>query len=34
MLLGTGQWVIAANNTDAAQTVTVNATCDRITSFQ
>jgi hypothetical protein len=34
MFLGTGQWVIAANNTDAAQTVTVSATCDRITSFQ
>jgi hypothetical protein len=34
MFLGTGQWIIAANNTDAAQTVMVNATCDRITSVQ
>jgi hypothetical protein len=34
MFLGTGQWIIAANNTDATQTVTVNATCDRVTSFQ
>ncbi len=35
MFLGTGQWVIAANNTDTtAPSVTVSATVDKIASFQ
>jgi hypothetical protein len=33
MYLGTGQYVIAANNTDASQSVTVSATVDKVTSY-
>ena len=33
MFLGAGQWVIAANNTDGTQTVTVTVTSDKITGF-
>lgn len=34
MYLGTGQYIIAANNADTTQAVTVTATCDKITSYQ
>ncbi len=34
MYLGTGQYILAANNADTTQTVTVTATCDKVTSFQ
>ena len=34
MFLGTSQWIIAANNIDGTQTVTVNVTADKVTSFQ
>jgi hypothetical protein len=34
LLLGTGQYIVAANNTDASATVTVSVTADKVTSFQ
>jgi hypothetical protein len=34
LFLGPGQWIVAANNTDANQAVTVSVTCDRITAIQ
>lgn len=34
MFLGTGQWAVAANNTDGSQTVTVTAGVDKITAYQ
>jgi hypothetical protein len=34
LFLGPSQWIIAANNTDTAQPVTVNVTYDRITAIQ
>jgi len=33
MYLGTGQYVIAANNADSAQSVTVSVTTDKVTGF-
>ena len=34
MYLGTGQYILAANNADSAQSVTVSATVDKVTSYQ
>jgi hypothetical protein len=34
MYLGTGQYIIAASNADAVQSVTVSATVDKVTSYQ
>ena len=34
MVLGTGQYVVAANNADTAQAVTVSASVDKIASYQ
>jgi hypothetical protein len=34
IFLGPSQWIISANNTDTAQTVTVNVTADKITAIQ
>jgi hypothetical protein len=33
LYLGTGQYIIAANNADSAQSVTVSATMDKVTSY-
>ena len=33
MYLETGQYILAANNTDAAQAVTVGATVDKVTGY-